>query len=363
MSPLYPGTRGRIKRNCALTVFALPFAIIGMVMLCLRVAPILHDWWQMRSWQPAEARIETSSLRRMGRSQLVEVRYRYAFGAQEFTGTRVALVPDADKLGDFHPKLAAMLESARREQRPVQIWVDPRRPAEAVLDRSLRPGLFSLYLLFALVFGGIGFGMLYAIWRAPGNRGGLAAAAPLHRGTAVPADGALDGRARREEIPGGIRLVVPYFHGFGAHAMTLIWGAGAIGLSRVLGGIADPAAKVAAIIFGVLGGAFLLSTFWVVLSRREIELDRQHGLRIERRLLGIVVARKKVPAHEIRGLSFDSGSCHDQGAASASHGCSVKASLGDERSVTLIDAIDQPGSAERLAREIGARTGWAVQRG
>jgi len=47
----------------------------------------------------------------------------------------------------------------------VPVWVNPSNPHESIIDRSLRPGLLAFKMVFVVMFGGFGVGLLFFVWR------------------------------------------------------------------------------------------------------------------------------------------------------------------------------------------------------
>ena len=95
--------------------------------------------------------------------------YRYDYPGQTHTGHRVAIDTGSDNIGDFQQQLYSELRTAYDRGAPVLAYVDPDEPANAVLNRELRAGLLALKGVFALVFGGVGFGLLVGA-RAGGKK-------------------------------------------------------------------------------------------------------------------------------------------------------------------------------------------------
>ncbi|MGV3683426.1 MAG: DUF3592 domain-containing protein [Acidovorax sp.] len=147
-----------------LVLFGTPFAAVGLGLLLLSVLPTMYDWTTMQGWQPVQATLvsaETVASRgSKSTTYSVKAEYRYRVAGQEYTGRRVAINSGSDNVGEFHQELGARLEAAQRTGTPVQAWVNPGDPSEAVLDRSLRTGLLAFKLVFALVFGGAGLGII-----------------------------------------------------------------------------------------------------------------------------------------------------------------------------------------------------------
>ncbi|MDH3718076.1 MAG: DUF3592 domain-containing protein [Planctomycetota bacterium] len=147
-----------------LILFALPFAGIG-VFATVMVARALWTWNDMRSWVPRPATILHAELEtRRGddsSSYLAIARYEYEFKGRKYQGTRVGVHTRADSVGSFHQKAADQLKQHQKSGQPFTCYVDPGHPANSVLYRHIRIELLGFCALFALLFGGVGFGLLF----------------------------------------------------------------------------------------------------------------------------------------------------------------------------------------------------------
>jgi hypothetical protein len=145
-------------------LFALPFAAIGVGFLVLSVIPTLFDWTRMHGWQPVQAVLTQADLESHSSDDSttysVSATYHYSFAGLDYQSSRVAIGETADNIGSFQEDLGRRLERALRAEAPVQIWVNPSNPAEAVIDRGLRPGLLAFKMIFVVTFGGVGVGLL-----------------------------------------------------------------------------------------------------------------------------------------------------------------------------------------------------------
>lgn len=153
-------------------LFALPFAAVGIGMLLLSVLPTLHDWTRMQSWQPVEATLLSARLNvhtGKSRSYSVSAHYRFQVAGREVEGRRVAISEGSDNIGDFQQHLGARLERALARGETVRAWADPANPSDAVIDRGLRGGLLAFKMVFVLLFGGFGVGLLVFAWRNPAD--------------------------------------------------------------------------------------------------------------------------------------------------------------------------------------------------
>lgn len=151
-------------RSWFLILFSLPFAGVGIGILLFSITPTLYDWARMRSWQPVAAQVVAAELKTHSGDDSdtysVLADYRYEVAGVAYQGTRVAIGAMADNIGEFQQALGARLEAAARQESPVMIWVNPQNPSESVVDRSLRPGLLFFNLIFVVLFGGVGCGLL-----------------------------------------------------------------------------------------------------------------------------------------------------------------------------------------------------------
>jgi len=162
-----PSTRSNTNRLGAgcLMLFALPFAAVGIGALVWSGWTLL-DWINAAGWTPVPAEIVAVELEDRtdsdgGTTYETTATYRYEFGGTAYTGTRVAIDTGSDNIGRFQQRLFYDLRDAHKKRMPVTAFVDPDDPTRAVLNRDLRPGLFALKGIFALVFGGVGFGLLF----------------------------------------------------------------------------------------------------------------------------------------------------------------------------------------------------------
>ncbi len=152
------------------TLFALPFAGVGVWMLW-SIGSTMHDAWQMRGWVQVEATlIKAGYETRSGDdSETYEAyaEYRYRFQLQEYAGNRVGINSGADNIGDYQQDIGRTLRAAKARGEKIVVFVDPDEPSASIVDPSVRWGLAGFKLIFVIVFGGVGFGLLYAVWRAP----------------------------------------------------------------------------------------------------------------------------------------------------------------------------------------------------
>lgn len=155
-----------LKSRWLMILFALPFAGGGIGILLMGVIPNLYEWQHMKSWPEVRAHLAEAGLTTTDGDDIdtyrATARYHYVYQGTNYTGERVAIMGGSDNIGDFQQQLAARLEAAHQNQQPVPAWVNPNNPGEAVLNRDMRWGMLGFKLIFVLVFGGVGVGLLIA---------------------------------------------------------------------------------------------------------------------------------------------------------------------------------------------------------
>ncbi|WP_053094213.1 DUF3592 domain-containing protein [Cellvibrio sp. pealriver] len=153
-----------LKGRLFMLLFALPFAGVGVGFLLFGVIPNLYEWQQMKSWPQVEARLLDAGLHTSrgddSDTYRAYARYTYRYQMQDYTSERVAIMGGSDNIGDFQSDLARQLELAQRMGQPVPAWVNPNNPGDAVLNRELRWSLLGFKMIFVLVFGGVGIGLM-----------------------------------------------------------------------------------------------------------------------------------------------------------------------------------------------------------
>ena len=152
------------------SLFALPFFSVGVWMLW-SISMTMVEAWQMDRWVQTAAQLsrggyETHSGEDSS-SYEAFASYHYNYNGRSYTASRVALNSGADNIGDYQREIGRNLQAALRANDTILVYVDPDNPADAVIDRGIRWGLLGFKSIFLFVFGGIGLGLLVAIWRSP----------------------------------------------------------------------------------------------------------------------------------------------------------------------------------------------------
>ena len=137
--------------------FALGFGAGGFLAGLKPLYQTLSAAWEVRTWQRVPAHIlETQLDRRRGskgsETYAVQVRYRYQVGPQIYESQRVGLDADghSDNVDNWHAQWHRRLQAAQSSGQAITAWVNPRAPAQALLDPHIRWPMLAFRLPFAL---------------------------------------------------------------------------------------------------------------------------------------------------------------------------------------------------------------------
>lgn len=149
-----------------MVLFALPFAGVGIGFLTVSVIPTLYEWQTMQRWVATPATLDAADLKVSRGSDSTTYRaiakYHYQFNQQTYHGDRVGIHSGSDNIGSWQQDKAHALESALSKQRDITVYVNPNNPAQSIIYPELRTGMVGFKFVFALVFGGVGIGLIFA---------------------------------------------------------------------------------------------------------------------------------------------------------------------------------------------------------
>ncbi len=142
------------------TVFLSVFLFMGLVFCVLIVAEAVRELETWR-WRQTPCEILTSAIEETGDDEdpyRAAVAYRYTVADKEYRGTVISRGNDGGGYG------AAQENAARYPLGGhTTCYVNPKNPAQAVLDRQLP--WFLPFILIPLVFVAVGGGGIYLVWR------------------------------------------------------------------------------------------------------------------------------------------------------------------------------------------------------
>lgn len=159
-----------MKGKTLLVLFALPFFAIGVWMLW-SISAMFLDVWQTNSWVQTEAYLTRGGYESHSGSDATTFEafaaYNYEVDGRQYQGNRVTLSSGSDNIGSYQQDIGNDLRLAASSDDSIQIFVDPQNPSNSVYIRDVRWGLTAFKSIVMLVFGGVGLGLLIAVWRMP----------------------------------------------------------------------------------------------------------------------------------------------------------------------------------------------------
>lgn len=144
-------------------LFLLPFAAVGTFMFYLILSD-LFGFIKMQSWEEVPARIVTANLESHsdsdgGTTYKTTAQYEYVYQDKRYTSTRVSRYSGADNIGSFQRDIYNEISPYQYSEKMFHCYVNPSAPQESILYRKARMGMVMFYSLFALCFGGAGYGI------------------------------------------------------------------------------------------------------------------------------------------------------------------------------------------------------------
>ena len=138
--------------------------------------PSFRDYHASRDWVKARAQVLAVAAKpadgAFGPDQMLEARYQYAIAGREYGGTRLQWRDPLDAAGDagWKQDMQEHLAKAKAEGRPVSVYVNPDRPEESIVDRSIAHRRMTVAAPFAIAGAAIALAFLWLmseLWRDP----------------------------------------------------------------------------------------------------------------------------------------------------------------------------------------------------
>jgi hypothetical protein len=158
--------RRRRRRRAKVKASDLVLTLGGCVMLAFGLVALLAGLWQVLRhldalrWQPVPAQVRSLSADVDPHSKTARVvaDLAYSAGGQRHVTDRLSFALARDRAFDaWWSRIGAALGGTGRT---VQVWVNPRNPADAVFERGIRWAEVGLLLVFGSLFAGVGAGFL-----------------------------------------------------------------------------------------------------------------------------------------------------------------------------------------------------------
>jgi len=144
-------------------LFGAAFFLPGLYVFTMPASDLAYSA-RAQMWQAAQAQIISVELTHEGserRTYEAKGEYSYEWEGQSYTSKKIMFNKNPDSQRKYQGKVVRKLEYAHSKGRPVDIWVNPRKPSEAVIYRGVRWGKVLLMFLFSLIFMGAGGGIMW----------------------------------------------------------------------------------------------------------------------------------------------------------------------------------------------------------
>ena len=145
--------RERLRTIATCMLFVVLFGGIGAFTGWL-AGTTLIDGYRAREWVKVRAEV------------LPNGAYRYDYDGRSRVGTRLGLMPlGSDDVDGWTAGIVEAMESARSENRPITVYVNPGDPDEALVNREIHWKFVAGMTPFVFGFGGVGAGALWIMGR------------------------------------------------------------------------------------------------------------------------------------------------------------------------------------------------------
>jgi hypothetical protein len=160
-----------MKSKLAPILFFGVFFAAGVGFFVFAALPMISTWQAAKTWVQAPAQLISQRLKTDhgddSTTYQAMAEYHYQAFGNSYASTRVAVSDGNDNIGSFQQDLARRLSTIASNGGHFMVWVNPDRPSDSLIDRSLRIPLLLFYSIFLLAFGGVGAGgMVYSFMKA-----------------------------------------------------------------------------------------------------------------------------------------------------------------------------------------------------
>ncbi len=159
-----------MKGKIFLFLFALPFFGVG-VWMGYSIVANLNEAWQMKQWAPEQATLRRAGYETHSGSDSTTyeayAEYSYEFAGRMYSNDRVGISGGSDNIGNYQQDMGRVLSSAMNRGESITVYVDPENPSDSIIDRTVRWGMIGFKSIFFFVFGGVGLGLIIAVFRSP----------------------------------------------------------------------------------------------------------------------------------------------------------------------------------------------------
>lgn len=164
-----------------LIVFGGIFFVAGLLASYAALAVPMYTYWSAQSWPQRPCVILTAELEEVrsddSSTWKAAFTYEYQFGNRQYVGSQDHAFPSSGSRHDAQRRMAELPVGTE-----TLCWVNPSKPQQALLDRSLHWFTALTGLFIAVIFCGMGGGVAYLGWRQhTATRKGVARQGALRR--------------------------------------------------------------------------------------------------------------------------------------------------------------------------------------
>jgi hypothetical protein len=147
-----------IGKGCVL-LFGLVFFLIGLGVGFWGLSGVVKSIGA-KNWTPTKAVILDASLY-VSRGEDSDTyrasgQFQYEWDGQSYVSDQVFFSKTSDSGRKFHNRVVGEMRSSKSQQKPMTVYVNPKKPHQAVLYPKIRWAMVGIMAIFSLIFGGVG---------------------------------------------------------------------------------------------------------------------------------------------------------------------------------------------------------------
>ncbi|SMX34472.1 DUF3592 domain-containing protein [Actibacterium lipolyticum] len=164
------GKDGSFLGNAIITLIALGFVVALFPLASMTFKPVL-DSLNATDWEVADAVVISSYVDVAERRQYKLVtQYRYDWNDQEHRSDQVFFDNTVGVRRNYYHNTNRELLRHLDEDKPIQIWINPQKPEQAVIYRHIRWDKFGANLFFFAIWSSLTFVLVGMFWAGVGPK-------------------------------------------------------------------------------------------------------------------------------------------------------------------------------------------------
>ena len=156
-------TNKKVSSHWGTTIFGLFFLLPAIVLLVMGPLDTLRIHFMTSTWDQVPAQLNDIQVESHygddSTTYSLSSSYTYQYFGTSYKGSRVGYDTSNDNIGDWHSETASDIRRAASSGQ-LTVWVNGDNPSESYLVRDVRLYKMFFTLIFVLVFGGVGVGVM-----------------------------------------------------------------------------------------------------------------------------------------------------------------------------------------------------------